>query len=155
MKRFVMWIPVAVALCSTQIAAQIPVGARVGSETAPGTASGYDDGGRRDPFVTLVQPKRAAAASQVNGRPVVGLAALAVEDALVTGIVKAGPAFIAILKAPDGKSFMARTQDHLQNGVVKTIDAEGVLFVQQGADAMGVVRPREVRKAIRATGAGQ
>jgi hypothetical protein len=153
MKRMVVWIPVAVVLWLVPTAAQIPVGARVGSETA-GTASTYNDGGRRDPFVTLVQPKRAPGAPQ-SGRPVVGLAALAIEDALVTGIVKAGPSFIAILKSPDGKSFMAKTQDHLQNGVVKTIDAEGVLFVTQGADAMGVVRPREVRKALRATGAGQ
>jgi len=143
-----------VAVCwPLHVTAQIPVGARVGSDTAPATASGYDDGGRRDPFVTLVQPKRAN--GQTVGHPVVGLAGLAIEDALVTGIVKTGPAYVAILRAPDGKSFMAKTQDHLENGVVKAIDAESVLFTEQAADAMGVVRPREVRKALRATGAGQ
>lgn len=149
-----MLAPVLALLWPAHLVAQIPVGSRVGSDTAPATVSTYDDGGRRDPFVTLVAPKRPAT-NQQSGRPIVGLAALAVEDALVTGIVKAGSAFIAILRAPDGKSFMAKNQDHLQNGVVKTIDADGVLFVQQAADAMGVVRPREVRKALHATGAGQ
>jgi hypothetical protein len=148
------FIPILAILWPLHAAGQIPVGSRVGTETAAASTSGYDDGGRRDPFVTLVTPKRATAGPQ-SGKPVFGLAALAVEDALVTGIVKAGPAFIAILRSPDGKSFMARNQDHLQNGVVKTIDADGVLFVQQAADAMGVVRPREVRKALHATGAGQ
>jgi hypothetical protein len=154
MTRILRLVAVAAVLWPLHLAAQIPVGSRVGSETAVASpsSSAYEDGGRRDPFVTLVQ-KRVAATP--GGRPVVGLGALAVEDALVTGIVQAGPAFIAILKSPDGKSFMAKTQDHLQNGVVKTIDAEGVLFVQQAADAMGVVRPREVRKALRTTGAGQ
>lgn len=154
MTRILILAPVVALLWPAQALAQIPVGSRVGSETAPATASGYDDGGRRDPFVTLLSPKKANGVTPA-GRPAMGLGGLAVEDALVTGIVKAGPTYVAILRAPDGKSFMARSQDHLQNGVVKVIDAEGVVFVQQTSDAMGVVRPREVRKGLRATGAGQ
>jgi hypothetical protein len=154
MRRYIRFAPIVAVLWPLHLAAQISVGARVGSDTAPGTPSTYQDGGRRDPFVTLVQPKRPVVGIQ-TGHPATGLGTLAVEDALVTGIVKAGPAFIAILRSPDGKSFMARTQDHLENGVVKEIDADSVLFAQQEADAMGVVRPHEVRKALRATGAGQ
>lgn len=154
MKRILMLAPVVALLWPAPALAQIPVGSRVGSETAPATPSGYDDGGRRDPFVTLVASKKTNGQTAA-GRPVAGLGGLAVEDALVTGIVKAGAAYVAILRAPDGKSFMAHTQDHLQNGVVKAIDSEGVVFVQQTSDAMGVVRPREVRKGFRATGAGQ
>ena len=155
MTRILILAPVVALLWPAQALAQIPVGSKVGSETAPATASGYDDGGRRDPFVVLVATKKANGQSVPGSRPVTGLGGLAVEDALVTGIVKAGAAYVAILRAPDGKSFMARSQDHLQNGVVKTIDSEGVVFVQQTSDAMGVVRPREVRKGLRATGAGQ
>jgi hypothetical protein len=154
MTRILIIAPVVALLWPAPALAQIPVGSRVGSATAPATASGYDDGGRRDPFVTLLVTKKANATTP-SGRPMTGLGGLAVEDALVTGIVKAGAAFVAILRAPDGKSFMARLQDHLQNGVVKTIDSAGVVFVQQTSDAMGVVRPREVRKGLRATGAGQ
>jgi hypothetical protein len=136
-------------------AAQIPVGSRVGSDTVPATASNYDDGGRRDPFVTLVQPKRTPTGAPVGPRPIVGLGSIGVSDVIVTGIVKSGPAFMAILRSPDGKSFIAKMQDRLQDGEVKSIDAEGVVFIQQMADAFGVVRPREVRKALRQTGAEQ
>lgn len=136
-------------------AAQIPVGSRVGSDTVPATASTYDDGGRRDPFVTLVQKKGASAATGATGKPAAGLGALGVADVTVTGIVKAGGGFIATLRSHDGKSFTAKTRDRLQDGEVKSIDAEGVVFVQEMADALGVVKPREVRKTLRQTGAEQ
>jgi Tfp pilus assembly protein PilP len=136
-------------------AAQIPVGTRVGSDTVPATASTYDDGGRRDPFLTLIQPKRPNAATPATGKPAAGLVALGVADVTVTGIVKVGSGFIATLRSPDGKSFTAKMRDRLQDGEVKSIDAEGVVFVQQMADALGVVRPREVRKTLRQTGAEQ
>ena len=121
----------------------------------PATASTYDDGGRRDPFVTLVQPKRASDVPGTTGKPAAGLGALGVADVTVTGIVKAGGGFIATLRSHDGKSFSAKTRDRLQDGEVKSIDAEGVVFVQEAADALGVVKPREVRKTLRQTGAEQ
>jgi hypothetical protein len=136
-------------------AAQIPVGSRVGSDTVPATTTSYDDGGRRDPFVILVTPKRTATGQPAGPRPGIGLSSIGVSDVVVTGIVKMGPAYMAILKSADGKSYMAKAQDRLQDGEVKSIDAEGVVFVQQMADAFGVVRPREVRKALRQTGAEQ
>ena len=58
----------------------IPVGTRVGE-----MPTGYDAGGRRDPFFSLIAPKRVAASSGgVNSlRPRSGLASIALAD--VTG----------------------------------------------------------------------
>jgi hypothetical protein len=144
------------AVAAPGLRAQVAVGARVGSDVAASNISrtGYDDGGRRDPFVTLIVPKRAPGPA-TGGRPATGLGALSVNDVTVTGVVKAGAMFVAMLRSPDGKSFAAKRQDHLQDGVVKSIDADGVVFVQQMADALGVVRPREVRKPLRSSGAQQ
>ena len=144
---FVAALGVTVVATASASAQEIVVGARVGSQPP----SGYDDGTRRDPFVSLLLSKRAAAAP---GRPTAGLAGLSVSDAMVTGLVKSGSKVLAILQGPDGKSFMAHSQDRLLDGVVKSIDTEGVVFVAQVADAAGVSRPREIRKPIHVMAGG-
>lgn len=141
----------------TLMAAAATLGAqsevRVGSRVGLSSPSGYDDGGRRDPFVSPVVPKKSA---QPSGRPAVGLASLSVTDVIVTGIVRSGKVAVAILQAPDGKSFMAKGQDRLGDAVVKSIDAQGVVFTAEAPDAAGVVHQREVRKTIHVmTGVGR
>jgi hypothetical protein len=129
---------------------RLPLGTRVGSEES---ASGYDDGGRRDPFVSLLTPKKTAAAVPAS-RPRAGLAGLTLADVAVKGIVRNGPAVVAVLEGPEGKSFIARSKDRLQDAVVKSIDADGVVFVEQVVDAVGAVHSRDVRKALRPTAEG-
>jgi hypothetical protein len=46
---------------------------------------------------------------------------------------------------------VARSRDRLQDATVKTIDADGVTFVQQVVDVMGASHPRDVRKSLRQT----
>ena len=140
---------VAAAAVAVRADDQIPVGSRVG--TTP--ASGYDDGGRRDPFLTLITAKRAATSPTRTG---VGLAGLSVTDVVVTGIVRGGKVGVAILQGPDGKSFTAKAQDRLEDAVIKAIEADTVVFIAQVADAAGVAHPKEVRKSIRVvTGVGR
>jgi hypothetical protein len=124
----------------------VPTGTRVGNNNlAP---SGYDDGGRRDPFVTLMTPKKALAAENAK-RPRLGLISLAVADVSVKGIVRSGTGMMAVLEGPDGKSFVARSKDKLQDAVVKSIDADGVVFVEQTVEASGSAHPRDIRKTLR------
>ena len=56
--------------------------------------------------------------------------------------------FMASLEGPDGKQFVARRQDKLQDAVIKTIDKDGVVFVAQSVDVVGTAHPREVRKGL-------
>lgn len=133
------------------------VAAAAPAHAAP-QASGYDALGRRDPFVSLVTPKPApvAASASAAPRPIAGLPGLAIKDAVVKGILRIGATAIAILEAPDGKTFIAHAQDRLRNGLVREITADSVVFVENVADDRGHVIPREVRKPLHAAaGAGR
>ena len=119
---------------------------------------GYDAGGRRDPFVSLIAPKKevaAPSAAPVRRAGGTGLAAITVTDVVVKGVVRSGTTEIAILEAPDGKTYIARRQDRLQDGAVKSIEADAVVFIEQVADARGGLRPRDVRKPIHAVIGGE
>lgn len=120
--------------------AQIPVGTRVG--TMP---SGYDGGARRDPFVSLIYTRRAASPSPLAPRST-GLPTISITDARITGILRSGPNFIAIIEGPDKLSYSARPKDRLLDAVVKSIDAKGVVFVELSE----MTGPgREIRKPLR------
>ena len=126
---------------------QIPLGSRVG-----GSPSGYDDGNRRDPFVSLISAKRAAPnAPATSVKRGAGLASVSVNDVVVRGILRAGTNIMATLEGPDGKQFVAHRQDKLQDAVIKTIDKDGVTFVAQTVDVVGAAHPREVRKGLHPT----
>ncbi len=116
----------------------------------------YADGGRRDPFVSLIAPKVAPnAPASSRPKPVVpGLGGLAISDVVVKGLVKSGTTLIALLQGPDGRTYMAKRQDRLQDGVVTRIESDGVVFTERAADAAGIVHTRDVRKALRVTTAG-
>ena len=120
----------------------IPVGTRVGE-----MPTGYSDGGRRDPFSSLVRPKRTGPAS-TDGKPRTGLAALALADVTVKGVVKIGTTMQAILEAPGRQSFMAKVKDRLLDASVQSIDAAGVVFAEDVATGT----PPQVRKTLRPTG---
>ena len=151
MKTVILTLACALATTSPALAQEkLRLGTRVGSGTS---ASGYDDGGRRDPFVSLVTSKKGAAGAAASRlRP--GLSGVAVADVAVKGIIHNGTTSIAVLEGPGGRSFIARSKDHLQDAVVKSVDADGVIFVEQVVDAIGTVRSRDVRKPLRAGAEG-
>ena len=124
--------------------AHIPVGSRVGE-----AATGYDDGGRRDPFASLVAVKRTAAVKVAPGRPRAGLGALSLADIVVSGIVKSGTATIAILEGPNKPSYVSRVKDQLVDAVVVRIDSEGVVFAEDAGPGAAATR---VRKNLRPAG---
>jgi Tfp pilus assembly protein PilP len=136
---------------------RLPIGTHVGSgpgASAPGSIapSTYTEGARRDPFVTLMVPKKTN--SSAPARPVLGLAGVALVDIAVKGIIHNGVTMLAVLEGPGGKSFVARTKDRLQDATVKTIDADGVVFVERVVDAVGAVHTRDVRKSLRLNAEG-
>ena len=129
----------------TAAPAAIPLGSRVGE--LPTT---YEDGGRRDPFTSLVVLRRAApGTATTDGRPRRGLAAVSLADVAVRGVVRSGPVMMAILEGPNKQSFVARPSDQLLDASIASIDPAGVVF----AENVGVgVPPNHVRKVLRAAG---
>jgi len=115
--------------------------------TAGDPATGYATAGRRDPFLTLVRPRipPPTVGPMAPARPRAGLAALSLADVTVRGVLRAGDTMMAILEGPDKKSFNAKLEDQLADASVKTIDAQGVVFVIRPDGAS----PVEIRKALR------
>jgi Tfp pilus assembly protein PilP len=130
--------------------ASAPPAIRIGSRVGESPTT-YDDGGRRDPFVSLIVPKvaPAAGAASSSARPIAGLGGLSVSDVAVKGLVRSGSTLIALLQGPDGKTYMAKRLDRLHDGVVTRIESDCVVFTERTADAAGVVRARDVRKPLR------
>lgn len=145
---------------ATPVLAQdrLPLGTHVGSGPGISAPTGsplpatYSEGGRRDPFVTLLVAKKTTTAAPA--RPVLGLSGVALADIAVKGIIHNGATTLAVLEGPGGKSFVARSKDRLQDASVKAIDADGVVFVERVVDAVGAVRMRDVRKSLRLNAEG-
>jgi hypothetical protein len=133
----------AASLVAAPASAQIPVGSKVGEAPMP-TAGGYESLGRRDPFVSLIASRRPT--QQTAPRAGSGLGSFFVTDVAVTGIVTVGDKRVAILQGMDKQSYVAKVGSRLADGVVKTIDASGVVLVEF-ADATGAP-PREIRKLL-------
>lgn len=149
-----------VRMALVALVAAIPSGAVAQEAVTIGTRVGtpptdYRGIGRRDPFAPLVETTPAApkpGASPARRAP--GLAGMTVADVVLKGIIASGPTRLALLEGPDGKSYLARAQDRLQDGLVRRIDADAVVLVTTGPARGG---SREIRKALRpaADGGGQ
>jgi hypothetical protein len=140
-----------VAVPATALA-QIPLGTKVGVPgSASGSSSGYDDGGRPDPFASVVRPKSnaptntAASPNKGNGT----LVTLSVSDVKCTGVLRVNTKYhSAILQGSNSMSYLVKPQDRLLDGVVKSIDALGVVLVEHTTDITGAVEGHEVRKLL-------
>ena len=138
-----------VAVPATALA-QIPIGTRVGTPP-PASASGYDDGGRPDPFMSLIRPKGNQPTSMSGGvsRNTGALVTLSVADVKCTGVMRANTRYhSAILSGPNAQSYLVKPQDRLLDGVVKSIDALGVVLLEHTTDITGAVEGHEVRKLL-------
>jgi Tfp pilus assembly protein PilP len=135
-----------VAVPSTALA-QIPVGTRVGG---PIVSGGYEDGGRPDPFTSLVTPKRAV--NPQPGAPAARtdrLGTISVAEVRCTGVMRQGAKYAsAILEGPNHLSYVVKVQDRLLDGVVKSIDALGVTLIEHTTDVSGAVEGREIKKLL-------
>ena len=138
----VVFVATLAAPVSAQVPIQIPIGSKVGATTAPGT---YDSLNRRDPFVTLIQPRRPVSPNQV--RQGTGLASFLVSDVVVTGIVAAPGHMMAVLQSVDKQSYVAKVKDRLSDAIVKSIDATSVVFIEV-PEPGSYAKPREIRKLL-------
>ncbi len=106
----------------------------------------YDSGGRRDPFVSLLA--RGADLPSTSERPE-GLMGLSVNEVALRGVVLSVGTYLAVLEAPDNKTYIVRPGDRLFDGSVKEITAEFVVFLQEVSDPLSLVTEREIRKGLR------
>ena len=106
----------------------------------------YDPERRRDPFVSLLT--RGADLGPLNERPA-GLAGLSVNDVSLSGLVLSGGVYLAVMQAPDNKTYILRGDELLFDGVAKSVSAEGITFLQDVNDPLSLVKEREVLRTLR------
>jgi Tfp pilus assembly protein PilP len=114
-------------------------------EPVGGRGYAYDASGRRDPFSGL---DHASDPRTGNGK-LNGLAGLMINEATVKGVVKSKGRMLAMVQAPDNKTYIVRASDRLLDGEVRAVTAEAVVFVQNVNDPLSPVRQREIRKPLR------
>jgi Tfp pilus assembly protein PilP len=110
-----------------------------------GSGYTYDAAGRRDPFLALDH----ASDPRGNNGKTNGLAGLMINEATVKGVVKSRGRMLAMVQAPDNKTYIVRASDRLLDGEVRAVTAEAVVFVQNVNDPLSPVRQREIRKPLR------
>ncbi|MCL4812137.1 MAG: hypothetical protein KJ061_06620 [Vicinamibacteraceae bacterium] len=120
--------------------------------TPPAQGYSYNPDGRRDPFVSLVN--RGSDTSSASSRPS-GLAGLMMHEIAVKGIVRSRGALVAMIEAPDAKTYLIRRGDRLFDASVKAVTADAVVFVQQVNDPLSLVKQREIRKPLRVAEEGK
>ena len=114
----------------------------------PGAGYSYDPAGRRDPFVSL--SARGAELPLTAGQRPPGLAGMLIGEVTVKGIFKSPKGgFLALLQAPDGRTYTVKQGDKVFDGSVKAITSDAVVFSQDVNDPLSLVKQREVRKSIR------
>lgn len=125
-----------------------PAGQGAAPLPPPGAGYTYDPAGRRDPFVSL--NARGAELSLAAGQRPAGVPGLLIGEVTVKGIFKSPKGgFIALLQAPDGRTYPVKQTDKVFDGSVKAITPDAVVFSQDVNDPLSLVKQREVRKSIR------
>jgi len=115
--------------------------------SAPPAAFSYDGAGRRDPFVSLAT--RGSDPRSEGRLRYQGLAGISVGEVTVKGIVLFEGKLVAMVQAPDDRTYMVRTNDRLLDGAVRAVTPEAVVFVQQVNDPLSLIKEREIRKPLR------
>ena len=127
------------------VTAPAPAPAAAPAPVRGGRGYTYDSAGRRDPFGPLDH----ASDPRANGGKLNGLAGLMINEATVKGVVKSRGRMLAMVQAPDNKTYIVRASDRLLDGEVRAVTAEAVVFVQNVNDPLSPVRQREIRKPLR------
>jgi type IV pilus assembly protein PilP len=107
----------------------------------------YNPEGRRDPFVSLLAAKTGERRGH-TGPEGEGLAGLGTEEISVRGVLQSTGGYVAMVQGPDKRTYLARQNDKLSDGVIKAITAQGLVILQDVNDPLSLVKQKEVRKML-------
>ena len=105
----------------------------------------YDPAGRRDPFISLLS----RGMEPVSGKKSAGLAGVTTSELMLRGVMESRGAYVAMVGGPDGKTYTARVNDRLLDGVIRSVTPQGIIIMQDVNDPLSLVKQREVRKGLR------
>ena len=140
------------------VAAQQPPAAAVSvpAQAAPADSGptpppnyAYEAESRRDPFLSLIHAGTDRVKTPMKGARPDGVAGVLVEEVAVRGIVQSRGAWVAMIAAPNGRSYTIRAGDRLMDGTVRAITGQAVVLMQEVNDPLSLEKQREVRKQLR------
>ena len=73
----------------------------------------------------------------------------------VEGVLLSRGTYIALVQAPDGKTFTAHVNDKLVDGTVRSITPQGLVIMQEVNDPLSLIKQKEVRKGLRTSDDGK
>lgn len=122
-----------------------PQPAAPGTAAPAGEAYTYDPAGRRDPFVSLLS----RGIEPTTGKKLTGLSSLTTAEVMLRGVMQSRNSYVALISGPDGKTYSARVNDRLLDGVIRSVTPQGIVIMQEVNDPLSLVKQREVRKGLR------
>src|SRR5687768_5933431 len=133
-------------LAGASVAVTSAQGAPATAAPAPAAeAYTYDPAGRRDPFVSLLS----RGIEPTTGKKLTGLSSLTTGEVMLRGVMQSRNSYVALLSGPDGKTYPARVNDRLLDGVIRSVTPQGIVIMQEVNDPLSLVKQREVRKGLR------
>jgi len=121
------------------------------SESGPTPAEGYSyqSDGRRDPFLNLLGTGGEPRTQGPGGKRTEGAAGLTVAEISVRGVLESRGSLIAMIEAPDKKTYVVHSGDKFLDGTIRSITPQGLVIVQEVNDPLSLVKQREIRKLLR------
>jgi Tfp pilus assembly protein PilP len=116
---------------------------------APPADYSYAPDDRRDPFVSLVNSGVDTRRTATAGTRPDGIAGVLVDEIAVRGIVQSRGTWVAMVAAPNGRTYTVRPGDRLLDGSVRAITAQAVVLLQDVNDPLSLAKHREIRKPLR------
>jgi Tfp pilus assembly protein PilP len=104
---------------------------------------------RRDPFVSLINRGTETKPTQSKVARPEGIAGVLVDEVAVRGIVQTRDAWVAMIAAPNGRTYTVRPGDRLMDGNVHSITGQSVVLTQEVKDPLSLEKRREVSKPLR------
>jgi len=126
-------------------AAPSPAPAAPAPAPAPAESYSYEAQGRRDPFQNLLG---SGPDTRATGKRAEGAAGLTVAEITVSGVLESRGSLIAMIQAPDKKSYIVRAGDRFLDGLIRSITPQGLTIVQDVNDPLSMVKQREIQKPL-------
>lgn len=112
-------------------------------EVLTGKQTGYRPKSIRDPFEN---PLKKRAQKKRLQKP--GIAGMLINEVELVGILKKGDEYIAIFNGTDNLGYFLKVNDELEDGRIKEITIETVVFEQRIEDPTAIRKTREVIKRL-------
>jgi Tfp pilus assembly protein PilP len=104
----------------------------------------YDPAGRRDPFRDLLAGQEAVEKGKTRG-----ISQLAIDDAILIGIIQHKGNMVALINDSQGFPYTIKTGDNFLDGFVLNVNQTRVVFRKTKERGIPLIKPKDIVKEIK------